>query len=294
MMNLRRLVPLRKTRFEVTLDLDQCGSATADLQTSRGAHIACLNTPPLLTPLDALTLYQCTPSGRIFCPLRNPALPTTEDSDGRGAKREPRVPGGRPLQVFGWGRRRQRPPQACPQRLDCVPAWRAAPRTACGSGRSPSIRLRSARTGGQTHGIRSARIWKRRSRRISTARSARLNALADCSRGAVYHEVSYGTSTARGDPEVDHHGDGGRARHVLPAADLAPDRRRPGGVLHRQRLPRSEELRRPADRVPDRDLPQVPRRPVVPRGGHLRRARQPGGPRRLPRRAARRAAWRSH
>src|SRR5262249_13069138 len=42
-----------------------------------------------------------------------------------------------------------------------------------------------------------------------------------------------------------------------------------------QRVPGPEEPRRPADRVPHRHLSQIPRRAVVPRGRHLRRARQP-------------------
>ena len=54
--------------------------------------------------------------------------------------------------------------------------------------------------------------------------------------------------------------------------------------------PESEGSERAADRLPDRDLPQVPRRPVVSRGGHLRRARQPRGARRLPRRRRQRRA----
>ncbi len=54
--------------------------------------------------------------------------------------------------------------------------------------------------------------------------------------------------------------------------------------------PNPKDPKRTADRVPDRHLPEVPRRPVVSRGGHLRRARQPRGARRVPRRRRQRRA----
>ena len=55
---------------------------------------------------------------------------------------------------------------------------------------------------------------------------------------AYYYEVQYGTYRGREAIRTwitTHHGR--RARHVLPAAEVDHDRRRPRRLLHRQRLP---------------------------------------------------------